>query len=154
MRLIMIVPFLILFCPFILFGQVQSQNSMYVEIAGSSVFYSISYERMITPANSIRVGVSYFEVLRAEIATFPIMINHFFPVYDEFLEVGAGVVLTAQGNKFYSVGPCELKDVNGTAYIGYRNNPDNSNVLFRFGIATIFNSKFGYRPGLSFGFLF
>jgi hypothetical protein len=83
--------------------------------------------------------------------TLPILLNQFFFSKNNQLEIGAGFVFMNIPSGNYSV----YKPINGTSYIGFRDDDNDSHVLFRIGCSQFYN-KNGVRflGGLSIGYLF
>ncbi len=125
---------------------ITASNAVYFEFGGPAIFYSINYDRMVSPDFGFRVGISnipsssYLENGVLGTLTFPIFLNWFPRALSQWLEFDAGLVIqsgkfildypdiTAHGS-FYSVG------------IGYHYQPPDGGVLLRLMLTPLFFSN-------------
>jgi hypothetical protein len=139
---------------------ITASNAVYFEFGGPAIFYSINYDRMVSPDFGFRVGISnipsssYLETGVLSTLTFPIFLNWFPRALSQWLEFDAGLVIqsgkfildypdiTAQGS-FFSVG------------IGYHYQPLDGGFLLRIMLTPLFfsNQTFVWC-GASFGWAF
>jgi hypothetical protein len=155
----------------------QASNSIFLELGGNGLLYTVNYDRLLAQDYGFRVGIGYLGVsssspdngngstsASASFLIIPATFNYFFASHTDGkvgsskFEVGAGIVLVdlsasvsggGVGSAFSGSG------VGGTATIGYRYQPSDGGVLFRVGFTPFFTSK-GFLPwaGISVGFTF
>ena len=146
------------------FGQSRhiSQNSIYLELLGSGLVYSINYERSINQFLSGRIGFMY-DLLHLVIGDdedeedrlnmLPLMLNYMPGESKHKFEIGLGMAFVFTRGEFDDVGifDSDTKLV-GAAAIGYRIQPESRGMLFRVSFTPFFGDE-GVLPwgGLSFG---
>lgn len=146
------------------FGQSRhlSQNSIYLELLGSGLVYSINYERSINQFLSGRIGFMY-DLLHLVIADdedeqdrlnmLPLMLYYIPGKSKHKLEIGLGIAFVFTKGKFDDVGIFD-SDTNlvGATTIGYRIQPESRGVIFRISFTPFFGDE-GVLPwgGLSVG---
>ena len=146
-----------------------SQNSIFVEVLGQGVFYSINYDRRITPDFSLRVGFTSWSITsilflvpgELKFTAIPVTANYLAGGESaHHLELGIGLMpifLTLQGDEefFGSNVSGSGASVVGTATIGYRLQPPGGGILFRIGFTPLFTfKKFVPWGGISLGAAF
>jgi hypothetical protein len=138
----------------------EIKNTIYLEVGGSAIVYSINYERRITDNLWWRLGASYVPeaIALVEIVTFPIGISYLIGKDDKHLELGFAVTPTYTNSDFFTdksnrkehgiiIGPI----------IGYRFQPKRLDVIFKLAFTplfTTFEAKFLPFGGLSLGYSF
>jgi hypothetical protein len=155
-------------------AQPDKQNSLYLELGGTSLLYSVNYERFVNSGLSIRVGFSYLSVTAvandgtsmstasASWATVPLMAEYLgMRNGSHTLELGAGI------NAMYFSGHASTFDAFSSftgvaaipaANIGYRFTDPKGGFVFRAAytplfvvtgqnktILSWFGTSFGYR---------
>lgn len=150
------------------------QNDLYIELGGTSLLYSLNYERFLSPDFAVRVGFSYISVsatasngmttdsATASWATVPLMAEYLgIRSGSNSLEVGAGL------NMMYMSGHASTFDATSSftgvtavpaANIGYRYSDPKGGFVFRAGYTPLFvvtgqdktmiswfGTSFGYR---------
>jgi hypothetical protein len=152
-----------------------AQNSLYLELGGTSMFYSLNYERFVTPEVAIRVGFSYMSIsatagsgmnqenASASWLTIPIMAEYL-GIHNgaHALELGAGM------DMMYFSGSASTFDDSamasgvlpvGAANIGYRYSDPKGGFIFRASYTPLFvitssTKEVFHWAGLSFGYRF
>ena len=136
-----------------------AKNTLFVELLGNGLFYSLNYERFVTDDIAIRAGLGYFSVggsskgsnARASLFSMPIMFEYFgIGSADDKLELGIGPVLfyaSASGSFIGDTARSSGTFLWGTATIGYRHAPHDGGFAFKIGFTPIFG-KFGFIPYL------
>jgi hypothetical protein len=143
-----------------------ASNSIFIELLGNGLLYSINYDRMLMENLSVRVGLMYLSLSAADgtesakvsFMLVPVMLNYLLGSGSHKLEIGAGpVVAHASGTASGTGGDLAASGtgVAGTAVVGYRYVPKDGGFTFRGGFTPLF-SKGGFFPwvGLSFGYVF
>lgn len=137
-----------------------ARNTVYLELGGSGLLYSLNAEHLFSNRLALRVGVSYTSILGGSILTVPstasVLID--LPDPETDMEVGAGLTLIAGE---------EHPRIIGTGIIGLRYQPQNGDFFFRFAFTPFFvkndedvGSGFfslggiPFRPALAFGYSF
>ena len=152
---------------------VMAEYSIFLELGGNGLIYSINLDRMISPDMGVRIGIGYMGLsagtttpdepdnsVSASMLIVPATFNFFVGSHEgnhlgsSKLELGLGAVLVDingdfGGTKFSGAG------VGGTATIGYRYQPYDGGFLFRIGFTPVFvQSAFFPWAGISFGLTF
>lgn len=139
-----------------------SPNSVYVELLGNGLLYSINYDRYMTPHLTGRAGLFVLAASDSDgdgggavIAT-PLLVNYLFGTGSHHLETGVGVTLAAGAIE-------DLEDevddsfsgAMGTATLGYRYQRPTGGFVFRAGVTPFFGAG-GVVPwfGISLGYAF
>ncbi len=147
-----------------------ARNSVFIELGGSGVLYSINYDRVINEYFSVRAGLEYMSVsasvsaggstasAKATFLGIPVIGNFLWGNENHKLEVGAGLTIfrvTGSASSLDAVASGSGVAPVGTGVIGYRYAPHDGGFTFRAGFTPLF-SKEGWQPwgGLSFGYLF
>lgn len=119
-----------------------AKNSVFAELLGPGVAYSLNYERIVGNAVGIRVGVSGWGGSTRDsssmVVTVPVMIS-FLGIRDtkNIFEVGGGGVFLYSGNAHDNVSVVTVAGSGGIAalYAGYRLHPvDKIGFQFRAGL--------------------
>ena len=145
---------------------VKAENTLFVELLGNGLFWSVNYERYLSESVTARVGVGYYSVgvsgsggsASASVTTFPLLVNYILGKSSNKFEVGAGVVLLHASASASVPGSSDGESgsvLMGTATAGYRYAPYDGGFVFRAGISPIFGHGFFLPwPGISFGYGF
>lgn len=137
-----------------------SPNSVYFELLGNGLLYSLNYDRMITESFGARVGMSYIAPVGAAVFTFPIMVHYLVGSGNSKLELGFGACLVSQpDNSSFSFKGSD-KDFAGsgalgTMIAGYRYQKADQGFVFRAGFTPFFGeigfqASFGISAGYGF----
>jgi hypothetical protein len=144
------------------------RNTVYFELFGTGIFYSVNYERRISPHVSLRAGFTswslhggLFTILGIEklsMTAFPVMVNYLTgPMKSSHLEIGAGLMPSFFSGKALFTGSEGANNQSllvGTASIGYRYQPPDGGFFFRIALTPLLGQIVGYTGGLSFGLTF
>jgi hypothetical protein len=138
----------------------EAKNSVYVELAGNSLFYSVNYDRLFNKKVSGRLGVMTAGAGDVSLTAVPLVGNYLFGSGSHRFEVGAGPQLflvsvdTENADGFGGIDE-DGTAIAGTATLGYRYQPMDGGFQFRIGFTPSF-SQFGFLPwaGLSLGYAF
>lgn len=142
-----------------------ARNSIYIELLGHGLLYSVNYDRRFSDRVSGRAGAMLIagrdsEGEPASLAIIPAMANYLAGHGSHRLEVGAGPVLV------YGRGRVERDEVKGLdassvvglfggATFGYRYQPLRGGFAFRIGFTPVFSPEsFAPWGGISFGYAF
>lgn len=85
--------------------KVYPKNSVFVEIAGNSIYFgSVNYERIMINKNffylSGRIGIGYGQFMGNSLLSTPLMVNGIFQVYHSLaLEIGVGAEFLRIGSQ-------------------------------------------------------
>lgn len=144
-------------------AQSYSQNSVYVELLGNGIFYSVNYDRRFSNHFSGRAG---FMVINGQseqptddqigVAILPVTGNYLAGSGSHRLELGAGLLFGVAGGDLEEYGTVSGAGVAGvTTTFGYRYQPLDGGFLFRVGLTPFYSDG---RPqlwgGLSLGYAF
>ena len=136
-----------------------ARNSIFIELLGNGLFYSLNYDHKFFNHFSARLGGMYApwsdrdSDQSASLLLVPLMANYLVGNGSSRLEIGAGLTF---GRASANLDDLEEFDEGGiasfTSTIGYRLQPTNGGFLFRIGFTPIFTSD-GVLPwvGLSLG---
>jgi len=127
------------------------QSTVYGELFGSALAYSLNYDYRATRNLALRVGFAGWGGAGGALGIFPFTASGLIGKGKNSLEVGGGpVFLTGTG---------DLRDfethVFGSAFVAFRMQPPEGGFFFRAGIGPLFNKDlFLIWPVLSFGVSF
>jgi hypothetical protein len=164
-KMIFVIVILGFFYPYENFAQTNAaNNSLYLELLGNGVAYSVNYDRMIYEKVGGRIGLSYIpehETFFDKVGnTFiiPALINYFIGKGGSKLELGAGIIYIAGDKNTHYIGffsPKHNSAIRGTATFGYRHQPADGGFVFRIGFTPFFGlGQFIPFAEISFGFCF
>lgn len=117
------------------------KNSLYLELGGNALAYSINYDRIVADAVSVRAGIGFFstdldEGGSSSIAGIPIMANYLLGKGNSRLELGAGILIVT--GSFDVAGASESgAGVAGTGTFAYRFQKPEGGVFFKAGFTPI-----------------
>ena len=144
-------------------AQNYSQNSVYLELGGNGLLYSVNYDRRFTDHFSGRAG---FMIIggqseqptddQVSIAILPVMANYLVGSGSHRLELGAGLLFGMGGADTENYGSVTAAGIGGvTTTFGYRYQPVDGGFLFRAGLTPFYSAG---RPqlwgGISVGYSF
>lgn len=148
-------------------AQTIERSSVYIELFGNGLIYSLNFDQLITNHIALRGGIGYIgfgatssdgsKSVSASILTIPLTASYLFssdaPLSNHKFEVGAGVtIISLTGASYRSFG---ASGVIGTAIIGYRYQPVDGGVLFRADVTPFFGQGlFLVSGGISVGYTF
>jgi hypothetical protein len=142
-----------------------ARNSIYVELLGSGILYSINYDRRFTDrvsgrAGAMLIGAKSEEGEQVSVALVPVMANYLAGHGSHRLEVGAGPVFAYAGarldvDQFEGFEDLSAFGLFGGATLGYRYQPLRGGFTFRVGFTPLFASgAVAPTGGISFGYAF
>jgi hypothetical protein len=157
------------------YSQTMSDQSVYLELAGAGLAYSINYDFRFSKEDiqswGMRVGAGGWATTynsgSESLLTLPIQMNRLFGKKTHFFEVGGGATFIHYRDR-WGGGNYEWRNFNfildsgntpafmGTLNMGYRKVPENGGFTFRANLTPIFNHN-GFWPlfaGISFGYAF
>jgi hypothetical protein len=135
-------------------------NSIYLELLGNGLLYSVNYDRMFNENFGARIGVTYFPALTSffntveDIFLMPVTLNTFIGGENNKLEMGVGIVyLQLTASTIFSEEKQNVSGAAETLTIGYRYQPRLGGFVFRVGFTPIFRfgKKFVPFGGISIG---
>ncbi len=114
----------------------SAYNSVYLELLGNGVFYSINYDRMFSKSMGGRIGIMWITDGDDSFSVLPVMANYLIGKGKHKLELGLGALVV------FAFGPAAENEVDsgirGTATVGYRLQPPDGGFVFRVGFTPIF----------------
>lgn len=147
-----------------------TKNSIYFEVLGQGILYSVNYEHRFTQKMSFRIGytswrinllpIIFFVDGFLDVRGFPIMMSYLSGDGNNHLEFGIGIVGTKMKGKgediFFGT---EIEGENtlilGTGTLGYRYQPSSNGLLFKIGLTPFYNAHtFQLSGGISLGYAF
>lgn len=144
-----------------------SRHSVYLELLGQGLLYSINYDYRVTPRLSLRAGVSrwaidpfFFLAGGLTYTSVPLLANYVTGDGPSHLELGAGIVpahISIEDTyDFFGTEYDESRIVLlGTTTIAYRMQPPDGGWTFRVGLTPIFSTRgLVVNACLSFGMSF
>jgi hypothetical protein len=166
----MVIKGLVLSILFFLFtsGNVFSQDlnanrAIFLEGLGNGLTYSLNYDTRFGPeAYGLggRGGVGFIPVDGVNITSFPFVLNYLLGQRGHYFEFGIGATILTIGTR--SEGNISRKEfdratgIGATLSIGYRYQPLDGGLMFRAGLAPIFDrtGNLPYWPQVSLGYAF
>ncbi len=140
--------------------QPTAKNAFYVELGGNGIFYSLNYDRLVTPNVAARAGVMLFRAEDNEsngvgVVVAPVVVSYLFGEGNSHFEAGLGLGLATASIDHVDFGEEFDQTVYGTGVLGYRYQPETGGVVFRAGLTPVFNAE-NFAPwiGLSIGYAF
>jgi hypothetical protein len=137
-----------------------SKNSLYLELGGNALVYSINYDRILSNAFSVRGGIGYYSLEddleggdnSVSLAAFPLTLNYLLGSGSSRLELGAGLVILTGSADLGGVSTSNASVI-GTATFAYRYQKPMGGIFFKAGF-TPFISGGSFIPwfGLSVGY--
>jgi hypothetical protein len=151
----------------------SAKNSLYGELLGAGLFYSIDYDRTFGDFAG-RVGLSYLSLkatgyepdsngnLRetsasASFLSIPLTVSYLgIGSKKHMFELGAGATILHMGagaSSFYASSKASATVAVVTGVVGYRLQPPDGGFMFRVGLSPIYHPDFGVLPWphISFG---
>lgn len=145
------------------FAQSDSHNTLYMELFGNGLTYSLNYDmRFSGKPDGLggRVGIGYFAIDGISLATVPLMVNYLMGKNGKYFEVGAGATYLSAADRQNS-NPTGSPINRGTGWLGslsfgYRSQPIDGGFLFRAGLTPFFDrsSFMPFWPQVSVGYAF
>jgi hypothetical protein len=134
-----------------------ARNSIYLELLGNGVFYSINYDREFNDYLGMRVGLSYLPGVSTAFSTtediimIPVMINTFIGNGNSKFELGAGIVY--EGFTHSTIFGSSDSQIIITTTIGYRYQQKAGGLIFRIGFTPLITERGYILPfgGISIG---
>jgi hypothetical protein len=138
----------------------EAYNSIYVEVAGSGLLWSINYDRLLGENVALRFGLGYVYLstlsIGSHLLTLPLVVTGLVGAPEHKFEFGAGAVPfylsdPVNGSTYKVLGRTGFSAM-GTVVVGYRYQPEDAGFMFRIGFTPLFSDKdFLPWPGLSLG---
>ncbi|MDR5592052.1 hypothetical protein [Christiangramia sp. SM2212] len=119
------------------------KNSIYTEIGGNGVLYSINYERLYNVSKLInitsRIGYGYFTINRIKANSIPFEINGLYAIAKQkhFIEIGSGI--TYLDTKDLNDDPLDITALIYAARLGYRYQKPTGGIMYRIGITPLYD---------------
>lgn len=144
-------------------AQNYSRNSVYLELGGNGLLYSVNYDRRFTDHVAGRAGFMVFGGQSGAatddqigIAILPVMANYLVGSGSHRLELGAGLLFGVAGADTENFDLAPAVGIGGvTTTFGYRYQPPDGGFLFRAGLTPFYSAG---RPqlwgGVSVGYSF
>jgi hypothetical protein len=146
-------------------------NSIYAELGGSGLYYSVNFDRIVHDLLSVRVGFMYMSITSTATAgstsasstattmAFPILANFIVGSLKHKLEVGAGMDLFYFSNEAKAFGTSASASGFApwpTGVVGYRLIPGDGGFTFRASFTPTYIPDYGvwWWGGVSFGYAF
>lgn len=144
-----------------------ARNSIFVELLGNGILYSLNYDHKFFDHASARIGGMFLSYPKNDVnndngrtilVLVPIMVNYLVGNGNSRLEVGGGI-LAGGTNGSAQIENERISEARGggafTGNIGYRLQPRDGGFLFRIGFTPVISSA-GFLPwaGLSLGATF
>jgi len=138
----------------------MAKNAFYVELGGNGIFYSVNFDRLLTPHVAARAGLMFF---RAEdevsnsvaVVVAPVVVSYLFGEGNSHFEAGLGAGLATASIDDVDWDEDFGQTVYGTGVLGYRYQPKTGGVVFRAGLTPVFTSNdFAPWVGVSVGYAF
>lgn len=136
-----------------------SRHSVFLELGGNALAYSINYDYRLLEHVSARAGLGYFGLSQGggngSVLFVPLMVNYLTGTGSSHFEIGAGPVFSSIGGKFINFDRSYSGVLGITSTIGYRLQPRDGGFHFRIGLTPVFAAGF-FLPwlGISFGYSF
>lgn len=140
-----------------------ARNSVYVELLGNALLYSVNYDRLLTPNLAGRVGLMFVTAEDDEgdsgtVAIVPVMGSWLWGDGNSHFETGIGLAVATAS---FDIDELDVDEsgggtgVYGTGVLGYRYQRPGGGFLFRVGLTPVFTTN-DFAPwfGLSFGYSF
>jgi len=137
---------------------VEAKNSVFLELAGNGILYTVNYDRLFTPEFSGRIGIMRAGVSNVSLTAVPLTGSYLIGDGSHKFELGAGpelLVVSVDASGDFGGFDEDATTVAGTATIGYRYQPRDGGFRFNVGLTPTF-SQFGFLPwaGLGVGYTF
>jgi len=151
----------------------QSKNSMFLELGGQAILYSLNYDRMMSPQLGFKLGISYAihntDPENEHYIFLPISANFFKGKTSHKLEVGLGITPTFEKTTgltgiYLGDGKWQYEDRTNiilliSFFLGYRYQPNKGGFCFRAGLNPLIDfrkndSQIYPMPTISFGWTF
>lgn len=149
---------------------IRFENTVFLELGGQGIFYTVNYDRLISQKFSLRAGYGFFDLLGLNRHCALLMINGLFgpALATGRFEIGAGPMITAGYkdtgyNQIYAPGEPGFSNANRFEYyrnlgftltIAYRYQPIDSHLSFRIGAAQLWDADLVVLPAISIGYAF
>jgi hypothetical protein len=148
------------------------RNSIYVELLGHGLFYSVNYDYRISDKVSLSAGVSIWTIKSIDILilqvknikfrSIPLMVNYLIGKRSSRFELGAGIMpayISCESGSFFYLLKSDDSNHNTIfpviANVGYRYQPEDGGFIFRAGITPAFKAgASSVTFGLSIGYGF
>jgi hypothetical protein len=142
---------LILSSPLFSQKSIKYKNSIYPEIGGSGIYWSINYERLIYKGIAIRAGAGSAQ----KTLTSPILAGNIFGNgRHHFLLMGGITFIHLKNNQSSLQEFIDNKPICPTAFIGYRYQMPGDRLLFHTGYSPILRESLSHSVGVACGLRF
>ena len=137
-------------------------NSVYLEILGNGVLYSVNYDRRFTDHVGGRLGFMIFSAEsednpneRISVALIPVMVNFLVGTGSSRLELGIGPLFAAAAAETEEPETISGAGLGGvTTTFGYRYQPTDGGFVFRVGLTPFYSDGPQLWGGISVGYGF
>ncbi|MFY7998246.1 MAG: hypothetical protein ACOVSW_06555 [Candidatus Kapaibacteriota bacterium] len=109
-----------------------AQNTVFLELFGNSLVYSINYERTVSQNFSLRAGFSYVPMGQNSFVAFPLLVNGFLGEGAHRFEASLGTTIVLSYNALPSF----------TGRLGYRYQPLDGGFNFAIAYTPLFSPGF------------
>lgn len=126
----------------------NAPNSVYFELGGNAVVYSMNYDRLLSESFSARIGFMYFpQQTNSSVTVIPIMANYLIGTGNSKIEVGAGLCILSEstptdGIDIFGKSWQTKSSMAATAVFVYRFQPTNPGLNFRVGFTPLIGRFF------------
>lgn len=140
------------------FSQERNSSSLYLELGGNALLYSINYDKLISDDFGLRAGFMAFAAVGSSSAVVavgvPVLANYFVGEGNHRLELGLGFTYMA-GSVGVADVAAEGSGIMPTGSIAYRYQPVDGGFFFKVGFSPI-KTEYEFLPwgGLGLGYTF
>jgi len=141
----------------------SANRAIFLEGLGNGLTYSLNYDTRFGPGAAGlggRGGIGFFQVQGVNITSLPFVLNYLLGNNSHYFEFGVGATILTFGTRNNgSISRAELDRATGigaTLSLGYRYQPMDGGLMFRAGLAPIFDrtGTLPFWPQISVGYAF
>ncbi|MCS6990921.1 MAG: hypothetical protein NZL95_03580 [Chitinophagales bacterium] len=134
---------------------VQYAPSVYIELFGPSALYAVNFDQRIAARRDglgFRGGIGYINVDDFKMLVVPLGFNYLIGKENRYLELGLGATFMDASRGYLFFEPED--NFAGTLYFGFRRQPEDGGINFRFGVSPLFSGRnfFPFWGGIGFGY--
>lgn len=132
-------------------------NSLFFELGGNGLVYSINYDRLLTDHLSVRGGIGIFSIDDSfgegvDVTSIPLLVNYLVGNGNNHLELGIGVLILTGSIDIGSFSDTDSGAI-GTGVLGYRHQKQDGGLFFKAGITPLVGfGEFQFWVGASVGY--
>ncbi|KEO74114.1 hypothetical protein [Anditalea andensis] len=143
--------------------ELQANRALFIEGLGNGLTYSLNYDTRFGPGpNGLggRGGIGFISVQGVNITSVPFVLNYLLGYSGHYVEFGIGATILAIGTgEEGAISRSEFDRATGigaTLSLGYRYQPLDGGLMFRAGLAPIFDrtGSLPFWPQVSLGYAF